>query len=604
MDPYLQELINKWLCWDKNATTRTEIERLVKENNVHELRLRMVGKLSFGTAGVRTHMEAGFARLNELTIIQLSHGMARHLASEMGEDGKKKGVVIGFDGRHQSKRFAELAANVFVLNGLSAFLFSAVVPTPVVSFAVVSLGCAAGIMVGLFVCHLYFPVNILHHFPITASHNPKEDNGFKAYWANGAQILSPHDTEICRIVAEEPKPKEAYWDTAQLGTIPCGTFLALPFFFHFRSLNQTSSLRLTYSAFHGVGSKFVRRMFAEFGFPSENISYVKEQDEPDPDFGTVPFPNPEEGHRVLKLCIETANANDSTLLLVNDPDADRLQLAEKETNGEWRVFSGNEMGILLTWWAWTNWRAANPTADSSRVFVLHSAVSSQMVATMAKKEGFKAAHSLTGFKYIGNLAHKLRSEGNTVIAAWEESIGFTPGTTLDKDGVSSAAVFAEMANWLRTQKGVSLHEQLFRLFSLYGFHLQRNSYWGVKSTEVTKKLFADLRSDYPEKIGQNFDVKFVRDLTTGYDNAQPDDRAILPLSTSSEMVTFTLVDGSAVTLRASGTEPKVKYYIELRTEAGKEEKDLSSVLEELDQLESDVVDTLLQPTKYGLISRI
>ncbi|KAL3077297.1 hypothetical protein niasHS_013286 [Heterodera schachtii] len=604
MDPYLQELINKWLCWDKNETTRTEIERLVKENNVHELRLRMVGKLSFGTAGVRTHMEAGFARLNELTIIQLSHGMARHLTSEMGEDGKKKGVVIGFDGRHQSKRFAELAANVFVLNGLSAFLFSAVVPTPVVSFAVVSLGCAVGIMVG--------GQRLQGLLGQRCSNSEPTRHGNLSNCRGGAKArrsLLGHGPT--RHKCPSPLGRLGFGEIFCRGEchllpsqVPCPKLLALLFPFHFRSLNQTSSLRLTYSAFHGVGSKFVRRMFAEFGFPSENISYVKEQDEPDPDFGTVPFPNPEEGHRVLKLCIETANANDSTLLLVNDPDADRLQLAEKEANGEWRVFSGNEMGILLTWWAWTNWRAANPTADSSRVFVLHSAVSSQMVATMAKKEGFKAAHSLTGFKYIGNLAHKLRSEGNTVITAWEESIGFTPGTTLDKDGISSAAVFAELANWLRTQKGVSLREQLFRLFSIYGFHLQRNSYWGVKSTEVTKKLFADLRSDYPEKIGQNFDVKFVRDLTTGYDNAQPDDRAILPLSTSSEMVTFTLVDGSAVTLRASGTEPKVKYYIELRTEPGKEEKDLSSVLEQLDQLESDVVDTLLQPTKYGLISRI
>uniref|UniRef100_A0A914HW65 Phosphoglucomutase (alpha-D-glucose-1,6-bisphosphate-dependent) n=1 Tax=Globodera rostochiensis TaxID=31243 RepID=A0A914HW65_GLORO len=594
MDSCLQDRVDKWLDWDKNEKTRCEVQHLIKANNVKELRLRMEGNLSFGTAGVRCRMEAGFARLNELTVIQLSCALARHLITELGGNvDKNKGIVIGYDGRHQSKRFAELAANVLLLNGLKVFIFSEVVPTPVVSFAVVALRCDAGIM-------------------ITASHNPKEDNGFKAYWANGAQILAPHDTEICRIVAIEPKPADSYWETSLISANPLmhSADSVLEQYFsnesaicsYHRSLNTTSQLRITYSAFHGVGSRFVRRMFAEFGFPPELIFYVKEQDEPDPNFSTVSFPNPEEGHRVLSLCFETADVNDSTLILANDPDADRLQLAEKESSGEWRVFSGNEMGILLTWWVWTNWREKNPTADASRVFVLHSAVSSQMVSTMAVKEGFKSAVSLTGFKYIGNLAQKLRSEGKEVIVAWEESIGFTSGTTLDKDGVSSAAVFAEMANWLHTKKHISLRQQLFRLYFLYGFHLQRNSYWIVKSAEVTKQMFADIRSDYPKKIGQN-EVEFVRDLTTGYDNAQPDNKAILPLSTSSEMVTFTLANGSIVTLRASGTEPKLKYYIELRTEPGIEEKDLDSVVEVLDQLEDDVVQTLLQPAKYGLTSR-
>uniref|UniRef100_A0A183BZG6 Phosphoglucomutase-2 n=1 Tax=Globodera pallida TaxID=36090 RepID=A0A183BZG6_GLOPA len=574
MDSCLQDRVDKWLDWDKNEKTRCEVQHLIKANNVKELRLRMEGTLSFGTAGVRCRMEAGFARLNELTVIQLTCGLARHLITELGGNvDKNKGIVIGYDGRHQSKRFAELAANVLLLNGLKVFIFSEVVPTPVVSFAVVALCCDAGIM-------------------ITASHNPKEDNGFKAYWANGAQILTPHDTEICRIVAIEPKPTDSYWETSLISANPL-LHSADPV------LEQYFSNESAICSYH----RFVRRMFAEFGFPPENISYVKEQDEPDPNFSTVSFPNPEEGHRVLSLCFETAGATDSTLILANDPDADRLQLAEKEPNGgEWRVFSGNEMGILLTWWVWTNWREKNPTADASRVFVLHSAVSSQMVSTMAVKEGFKSAVSLTGFKYIGNLAQKLRSEGKEVIAAWEESIGFTAGTTLDKDGVSSAAVFAEMANWLHTQKHISLRQQLFRLYFLYGFHLQRNSYWIVKSAEVTKRMFADLRSDYPKKIGLN-EVGFVRDLTTGYDNAQPDNKAILPLSTTSEMVTFTLANGSVVTLRASGTEPKLKYYIELRTGPGIEEKDLDSVVEVLDQLEDDVVQTLLQPAKYGLISR-
>lgn len=262
------------------------------------------------------------------------------------------------------------------------------------------------------------------------------------------------------------------------------------------------------------------------------------------------------------------------------------------------------MGALLTWWIWTQWRQRNLNVDVTKVYVLNSAVSSQIVATMAQHEGFRNETSLTGFKWIGNLAHKLRSEGKTVILAWEESIGFTTGSTLDKDGVSAAAVFAELANWLQCQEPVkTLQQQLLEIYRKYGFHLCRNSYLVVTQPESVKRLFADLRAQqYPKHLGKA-GIKFVRDLGTGFDNSQPDNRAVLPLSTSSDMVTFTLETGSIVTLRASGTEPKIKYYIELRTEPGKTEADLSEVRKALDQLEQNVVTELMKPTEYGLKCR-
>lgn len=588
----VQDLAEKWLSWDKTDSTRREIQNLLDDANFEELEKRLCGSLTFGTAGVRTRMEAGFTRLNDLTILQLSHGFARHLCDTIES---KRGIVIGYDGRHNSKRFAQLASNVFIQNDIPVYLFRNYVPTPVVSFAVVELNCDAGLM-------------------ITASHNPKEDNGYKAYWSNGAQILAPHDVEICRIVKNEPEPKLDYWNTQIMETSPLlHTIDALMdrYFVNESSvccyqkeLNRKSPVRITYSAFHGVGSVFARRMFEVFNFPAENFSFVKEQDEPNPDFPTVKFPNPEEGHRVLELCFKTATANNATVILANDPDADRLQLAEKQPDGQWRVFSGNEMGALLTWWVWTNFQQRNPQVVASNVYVLNSAVSSQIVATMAKMEGFKNDVSLTGFKWIGNLAHKLRSEGKIVILAWEESIGFTPGTTLDKDGVSAAAVFVEMATWLQLQPTpLSLQQQLYRLYNKYGFHLVRSSYWIVPSPDVTKALFAQLRANYPPQLGQSGKIQYVRDLTTGFDNSQPDNKAVLPLSTSSEMVTFTLDNGNIATLRASGTEPKIKYYIELRTEPGKTEKDLSGVMSALDKLEVDVVQTLLQPDKYKLFER-
>uniref|UniRef100_A0A915M1W5 Phosphoglucomutase (alpha-D-glucose-1,6-bisphosphate-dependent) n=1 Tax=Meloidogyne javanica TaxID=6303 RepID=A0A915M1W5_MELJA len=566
MDEELQKLINNWFEWDKNEDTRSQIQKLVDTNNLVELKALMIGELSFGTAGVRTKMGPGFTQLNDLTIIQLSHGMAQHLLQDMASKGNNKipKIVVGF---------AQLASNVFIKNRICVTLFSECVPTPVVSFAVVELNCDAGLM-------------------ITASHNPKEYNGYKVYWNNGAQILSPHDKKICLLARETP-PKEEYWNITTLNTTNnlfsvadsvlekyyCNESAVCCFY---KELNSKTSLKFTYSAFHGVGSKFARRMFKEFGFPEDAFSYVKEQDEPNPDFPTVSFPNPEEGHAVLKLCYQTAEETGATLILANDPDADRLQIAERQPDGDWRLFNGNEMGTLLTWWIWTQWKQRNlnnPAEDEKRG-----------VEDKWRELGFKNDVSLTGFKWIGNLAHEIRKKGKL-------------------DGVSAAAVFAEMANYLASQN-LNMKKQLFNIYNKYGFHLIRNSYWTVPENNVTKKLFSNLRENgkYPVNIDGNnceekYVVKHVRDLNTGFDSSQPNNKAILPLSTTSDMITFTLASGSLVTLRASGTEPKIKYYIELQTEPGKNENDLEQVENELNQLENNVVQTLLQPEKYGLISR-
>ncbi|VDN20095.1 unnamed protein product [Gongylonema pulchrum] len=293
-----EKLAAKWLKWDKNEKTRAEIEDLIQKKNVEELESRLCGKMAFGTAGVRTRMEAGFCRLNDLTILMLTHGFAKHLKDEYKRDSN--GVAIGYDGRHNSKRWAELAANVFVLNGIKVFVFSECCPTPVVSYATIRLKCDAGLM-------------------ITASHNPKQDNGYKAYWTNGAQLLGPHDREICRIAYEDTEPKPEYWDTSKLRSHPL-----------FNTADPKCPIKFTYSAFHGVGLPYASRMLKDFGFPSESLVVVQEHAKPDPDFPTVPFPNPEEGLKVLKIPIATAEKNHSTVILANDPDADRFQLAEQQ----------------------------------------------------------------------------------------------------------------------------------------------------------------------------------------------------------------------------------------------------------------------------------
>ncbi|VDN02032.1 unnamed protein product [Thelazia callipaeda] len=574
-----------------NEKSRAEIEKLYQKESVDELQARMCGKLVFGTAGVRTKMEGGFCRLNDLTILMLTHGFAVHLKNTYNRESN--GVAIGFDGRHNSKKWATLAANVFVLNGIKVYLFSDYCPTPLVSYATLKLVCDAGLM-------------------ITASHNPKYDNGYKAYWTNGAQILSPHDSEICRIAYENGEPNSEYWNTSTLYSHPLfhSADSVLEKYFneesslcHYESLNEKCPLKFTYTAFHGVGLPYVTKMMEVFKFRSKNIVIVQEHAKPDPDFPTVPFPNPEEGLKVLKIPISVADQHNSTIILANDPDADRCQVAEKQLNGDWKVFTGNEMGALMSWWVWRCWREQNPEKDSSDVYIVNSVVSSSITHTIAVAEGFKTDVGLTGFKWLGNKCDYLRREGKEVLLAWEESIGFMVGHSLDKDGITAVVVFAEMASYL-CSINLTLNQQLVNIFKKYGFHLFISSYWFVPSQTIMRDIFAKLRKEgkYPKKIG-TYDVKYVRDLMTGYDDEQPDKKTVLPLSRSSEMITFSLSNGSWTTIRASGTEPKIKYYIEFKSLGGKTEKDLVDMKNELSKLEQAVVDNLLEPKVNGLIAR-
>uniref|UniRef100_A0A0K0DZU4 Phosphoglucomutase n=1 Tax=Strongyloides stercoralis TaxID=6248 RepID=A0A0K0DZU4_STRER len=589
--PEVAKKIQFYLDHEKNEKYLNEINELINAKNGKELTSRMTGKLVFGTAGIRSRMEGGLGRLNDLTIIQITNGFAKYINKTLPKE--KWSIVIGYDGRHNSSRWSKLAANIFIKHNIKVYIFSAVTPTPVVSYAVIKLQTGAGLM-------------------MTASHNPKTDNGYKAYWSNGAQIIGPHDIEICKEAEADPIPKKEYWDISDLekSHLYDSADIIIDSYFkdeeslvYYKEENKVCPIKFTYSAFHGVGRDYCIRMFDVFGFKKENIIQVKEQCDPNPDFPTVPFPNPEEGERVLKLCIDTANVNNSSVILANDPDADRIQMSEKQLDGSWYVFTGNEMGAIITWWIWMNYKKKYPKDDYSNIYMLNSAVSSQIARTIAKKEGFKQDVTLTGFKWMGNYAEELKEKGHKVILSWEESIGYMPGHTLDKDGVSSAGIFAEIASYLH-RENKKLKDKLYEIYNEYGFHLVKSTYWIVPDPSITKELFGNLRKDmkFPDTIG-GVKVKYVRDLTIGYDTEQPGNKPKLPISTSSEMITFTLENCNVITLRASGTEPKIKYYIEMITEPGKTINDLVDVKKEFEMLEKNVVDELLQPTKYGLLPR-
>lgn len=508
-------------------------------------------------------MQAGFNSMNDLVVIQTAQGIAQYLLkSESSEEVRKKGIVLGFDGRYNSRRFAELSAAVFLSQNIRVYLFNYMTPTPFVPFAILHKKAAAGIMV-------------------TASHNPKEDNGYKVYWSNGAQIISPHDKNIQKFILENLKPLPSSWDVSVLKSSeiledPYDEIFAdyykklsanIPD--SFIDLNARSTLRFVYTAMHGVGYPFVVDAFARSKL-TELIS-VAEQQEADPEFSTVKFPNPEEGKSSLELSIKLANSHDVSLILANDPDADRLACAEKDPKtGLWRVFSGNELGALLGWWALQCFKEQNPGADTSDCYALASTVSSKILRAMGLKEGFKFEETLTGFKWMGNRSIELMAEGKTVLFAFEEAIGFMVGTAvLDKDGVSAAAHLATLCNYLREKLNVSLSEMLDKLYLDYGYHCTMVSYFICHDPEKTNRIFARIRELAPKSVkGDAYPIKYVRDLTTGVDTSQADGKAILPTSKSSQMITFTFENGVVLTLRTSGTEPKIKYYAEMCAQPG------------------------------------
>ncbi|KAB0802826.1 hypothetical protein PPYR_05012 [Photinus pyralis] len=595
----LDKKIGEWLSWDQNEKTSAEIRAYVETANFNELSKILLNRISFGTAGLRGKMASGYTCMNDLVVVQTAQGLLKYLeGSDQLELLRKNGIVIGYDGRYNSKRFAELSAAIFLHKGYLVRLFSTVNPTPFVPFAVSKWKCAAGIMV-------------------TASHNPKQDNGYKVYGYNGSQITSPVDKKIQQSILQNLEPWPSSWDTSTISTsdknvdplaetestyidIVSGDILD-----EHKAINAKTALKFTYSAMHGVGYNYVVKLMNAVNL---QLIPVEEQKDPDPEFSTVKFPNPEEGKSSLDLSFKTANLNDSTIILANDPDADRLAVAEKNlSTGKWRVFNGNELGALLGWWCLHCYQSRYPNESLSDCYVMSSTVSSKILRAIANAEGANFIETLTGFKWMGNKSYELLNENKKIIFAFEEAIGFMCGSTvLDKDGVSAAAVLGTMAAYLR-HHSLTLSQQLEEIYNEYGYHVSNNSYFICHEPSVIKSLFERLRNfdgpnTYPKGLLNNkYPISSVRDLTTGFDSSQPDNKAILPSSKSNQMITFNFGNGLVATIRTSGTEPKIKYYMEMCASAL--EKDRKVIQNTLKEMTDALIIELLQPNQNGLIAK-
>ncbi|XP_053400354.1 phosphopentomutase-like [Mercenaria mercenaria] len=589
----LNEKISQWMSWSKNDKDNAEIEELVKNGKEQDLTNRLLHRIEFGTAGLRARMGAGYSMMNDLTVIQATQGLCKHTLSCIPE-AKTMGVCVGYDGRYNSKRFAQLTATIFLHAGVKVYLFSKICPTPYVAYCTRQYKCACGVMV-------------------TASHNPKEDNGYKVYWSNGAQIVSPVDKDISRCINENLEPWKDSWDvdyteTCPLREDPYDDIHAkyqedVKKLCYYKEENGNATVKFTYTAMHGVGYIFSDKSVQQFGFPA--VIPVPEQIEPNPDFPTVKYPNPEEGKGALELSMKTANSKGSTVILANDPDADRLALAEYDGK-EWTVFTGNEIGALLGWWSWFSFRQKHPDFPAKDCYMLASTVSSKILQTIGAKEGFNFEETLTGFKWMGNRTDALLKEGKTVLFAFEEAIGYMCGSTvLDKDGVSAAAVSAEMAAYIYRNNS-TLKKKLEDIYKQYGQHISSNSYFICHDPETIKRMFDELRDynktgKYPDSCGP-YKIKYVRDLTTGFDNSRQDNKPTLPVSKSSQVITFTFENGCVATLRTSGTEPKIKYYTEHKPDPS-HGLDREAAQKELDDMVMCIVKYFYQPEKNNFIAR-
>ncbi|KAF1945707.1 hypothetical protein EJ02DRAFT_451417 [Clathrospora elynae] len=565
----IKELASEWLELDQDKSTSDDIYKLLVNGDTDELEKRLRTRIAFGTAGLRGPMQAGFSCMNSLTVIQASQGLAAYLL-KTEHNVKRRGVVIGRDARHNSEKFAKLTAAAFVAKGIKVWWYETPSHTPLVPFGVRELGAVAGIM-------------------ITASHNPAKDNGYKVYWSNGCQIIPPHDSGIAKSILENLKP--VTWDTSVVDTTSllvegsCDLvrdqyhrailYAAQP---EHSTVKMDPKLRFVYTPMHGVGLPAMRKCMETLGIASQ-MTVVEAQAEPDPDFPTVKFPNPEE-KGALDLAIETAERSSIRLILASDPDADRLAAAEK-VGDRWHIFTGNQLGVLIGSYLFERYPSSKPR---DKLAMLASTVSSRMLATLAKKEGFHFTETLTGFKWLGNVARQLDSEGYDVVYAFEEALGYMiPQTVHDKDSISAAAVFLTAASHWSTQ-GLTPYTKLQKLYEYLGYFEDANTYLVSPSPSVTTSVFTAIRAlgnPYPTTVGSRKIVRW-RDLTLGYDSKSKDHKPDLPVDVTSQMITCELDDGAVFTVRGSGTEPKIKLYIECQGKSSEEaKKGANGILDDL-----------------------
>ena len=546
MEAVIQEKSTNWLKGNFDAATKDAIKKMQSENP-KELAESFYRNLEFGTGGLRGIMGVGTNRMNKYTVGMATQGFANYLNQTY--PGGPVRVAIAHDCRNNSRFFAETTANVFAANGIKVFLFEALRPTPELSFAIRHLGCQGGV-----VC--------------TASHNPKEYNGYKAYWNDGGQLVPPHDKNVIKEVEKIFSVDDVKWSGGEANITIIGKEMDETYIEMVKSLSvypeviaKQHDLKIVYTPIHGTGITMVPPVLKRFGFT--NVHIVEEQSNISGDFPTVVYPNPEESE-AMSIGMKKAKELDADILLGTDPDSDRVGIAVKDHNGNWILVNGNQTAVL----AFNYMIEARKAKGIARPndMVVKTIVTTELIDQIAKQNNISCYNVLTGFKWIAELIREKEGKEHYVIGG-EESYGLMIGDKVrDKDAISAVAMLCEMAAYEKN-KGRSLYDKLIDLYVQYGFykeHLISITKKGMDGQQQIADMMAGFRNNPPKTLAGSdvvqlldYELKKGKNLKTGEEW-----EIKLP---KSNVLQFVLADSSKISARPSGTEPKIKFYFSVNT---------------------------------------
>jgi phosphoglucomutase len=542
-----------WLGKEFNEVTRNEVSEML-EKDEKKLIDAFYQDLEFGTGGLRGIMGAGTNRMNIYTLGMATQGLSNYIIQQCGKSGVK--VAIAHDCRNNSRYFAETTANIFSANGFEVYLFEALRPTPELSYAIRHYKCQSGVV-------------------ITASHNPPEYNGYKAYWNDGGQVVAPHDDAIIdevrkitsvsdiKFTGNKNKIKIIGKETDQLFLNEVHKMSLNP-----EIINKFSNIPIVYTPIHGTGITLVPQALKMFGF--RNIISVPEQDIPDGNFPTVKSPNPEEPD-ALKLAIKKAVETNAELVMATDPDADRLGLAVKNRKGEFILLNGNQTGVILIWYILSQYKERKKYKGNE--YIIKTIVTTDLIERIAEGYNVEYFNVLTGFKFFAELIRE-KEATRKYIGGGEESYGFLPGDYVrDKDAVGSCSLAAEATAWAKSN-GMSLYELLLDIYVKYGFYKEKLINIvkkGKEGADQIKAMMTEYRNNPPEKINNSRVVK-VNDYETQVSHDILNDTKTNIELIKSDVLQFFLADGTKISVRPSGTEPKIKFYFSVNTKLDSTDK--------------------------------
>jgi len=570
-DKYLETIREKARAWTRpeyDEETRKEVIRMLDKDE-NKLIDSFYKDLEFGTGGLRGIMGAGTNRMNRYTVGMATQGLANYLKKNF--PGEKVKVAIAYDCRNNSRHFSEITAGIFSANGFSVYLFEALRPTPELSFAIRHLGCQSGVI-------------------ITASHNPPEYNGYKAYWADGGQVTAPHDKNIIEEVRKIKSVSEIKFDGPAGNIQSIGKEIDEVFI---NTINKISlnpdcikekhDIGIVYTPIHGTGVEIIPATMRKFGFT--NIINVPGQDIVDGNFPTVVSPNPEEP-AAFAMALERAREHGADIAMATDPDGDRLGVAVKDRSAEFILLNGNQTGALLTWYIITRMKEKGLLAGNE--YIIKTVVTSDLLDKIAAENGVRCYNVLTGFKYFASLMAKL-GDKEKYIGGGEESFGYLPGDYVrDKDAVGSCALVAELAAFMACQ-GKSLFDALVDIYHEYGLYREKLLNIvrkGKEGAEEISRIMAGFRNDPPSEINNSKVIRLIdyqSGRSTDYSSGTVEDIDL----EKSNVLQFFLEDGTKISMRPSGTEPKIKFYfsvndrLENKAEYERKEAELDARIEDV-----------------------